>query len=227
LIVAVSDEPKAKIDEFIKKHGCTYCFISAPKGATTWGIKAYPTQFTIDAHGKISGSGFDSLLKDCDMPPAAEYSKKFDKARAAIKLGDFKTASAELAKLDKDTGADGDNAKALEKWIEDHGTKRIAEGDAAREQGDIFSARDAYAEVQKMWAPKADCVKAAKDKATDLKNDKDCKKALSMEKAYVQAVACEDSGDKENAAALFAKCSKATAGTKFAEFCDKKASANK
>jgi hypothetical protein len=181
----------------------------------------------IDAHGKITSGGVDGLLKDCDMPPVAEYSKKFDKARAAIKQGDFKTAQAELAKLEKDTGADGDNAKALDKWIEDHGAKRIAEGDAAREAGDVFGARDAYTEVQKTWSPKAECVKTAKDKLTDLKNDKDCKKALGLEKTWAQAVACEESGDKASAAQLYERCAKGTAGTKFADFCEKKAKESK
>ena len=123
---------------------------------------------------------------------------------------------------EKDTGKDGDNAKALETWVEEHGTKRMAEGDASLEEGDVFGAREAYAEVSKRWGPKADCVKAARDKLADLQKDKDAKKALGQEKMFTQAQALEDSGDKANAAAAYDKCAKAAAGTKFADYCAKK-----
>ena len=164
-----------------------------------------------------------SLLKDCDVAPPADYSKKFDVARAAIKKGDFKKAADELAKLEKDTGKDGENAKTLSKWVEDHGAKRIAEADSLLAAGDVITARDAYNEVQKSWSPKSDNVKSAKDKLAELQKDKDSKKALSQEKAWYQALAAEDANDKPTAAALYAKCAKGAAGTKFAELCDKKA----
>jgi hypothetical protein len=181
----------------------------------------------IDAKGKVASGGVEGLLKDCDVPPSADYSKKFDKALAAVKAGDWKTASSELVKLSKDTGKDGENAQALEKWIEEHGAKRLAEGDADKDAGDVFGARDAFTEVSKRWDPKAECVKQAKDKLAELQKDKDCKKALSQEKVYAQAVAAEEGGDKAAAAALYEKCSKAAAGTKFADFCDGKAKALK
>src|SRR5205807_1667181 len=129
-----------------KKHSCTYTFISSREAGKNYEIKAYPTEFTIDAKGKVSGSGVDSLLGECDMPPVADYSKKFDNARKAVRLGEYKAAEAELAKLEKEAGKDGENAKALEKWIEAHAMKQIAQGDAARDAGDIFGARDLYAE---------------------------------------------------------------------------------
>lgn len=223
MIVAVTDEPKSKIDEFIKKHGCTYTFITAREALKNYGIKAFPTMFTVDAHGKVSGSDPVSLLGDCDVAPARDYSKKFDKALASIKSGDFKAAALALAKLAKGTGADADNAKALGDWIESHGGKRIAEGDAVLADGDVISARDAYLEVSKHWDPKGDSGKSAKDKLSTLQKDKDCKKALSQEKTFQQAVAAADGGDNATAAALYEKCAKAAAGTKFAEFCTKQA----
>jgi hypothetical protein len=221
--VAVSDEARGSIETFIKKHNCTYDFISSKEAGKNYGIKAYPTVFTLDAHGRVATGMVSSLVSDCDVPPAADYSKKFDKALAAVRAGDWKTASTELAKLDKDNGKDGENAKALEKWIDDHGTKRVAEGDAALAEGDVFGARDAYTEVSKKWNPKADCVKAANDKLAELKKDKDAKKAFAQEKLWAQAQAAEEANDNASAAALYGKCGKAAAGTKFADFCDKKA----
>jgi hypothetical protein len=163
------------------------------------------------------------LLKDVDVPPSADYSKKFDKALAFVKAGDFAKASSELAKLDKDQGKDGENAKNLEKWIDDHGTRKIAEADAALAEGDVFGARDIYTDVSKKWPSKAECVKAAKDKLAELQKDKDAKKALAQEKTWAQAQAAEDAGDGATAGTLYQKCAKAAAGTKFADFCEKKA----
>lgn len=222
MIVGVSNEGKSTIEGFIKKHGLTYTFITSQQAETNYGIKAYPTLFTVDARGKISNDGIESLLKDCDVPPALEYSKKFDKPLALVKAGDMKAASAELAKLAKDTGKDGENATALQKWIDEHGTKVVAQGDAALADGDVFGARDSYTTVSKKWDPKAECVKAAKDKLADLQKDKDAKKALGLEKTWAQALAAEEANDKATAAALYDKCAKGAAGTKFAEFCEKK-----
>jgi hypothetical protein len=179
----------------------------------------------VDAHGILSKDNATSLLGECDVPPAAEYSKKFDKARAAIKSGDFKTASAELAKLhgEKDQGKDSDNATALEKWIDDHGGKVLAEGDKLLAAGDVFGAKAAYDEVSKKWSPKAEVVKTAKEKLAELQKDKDAKKALGQEKLYAQAVAFDEANDKANAAAAYEKCAKNAKDTPFATFCEKKA----
>ena len=186
-------------------------------------MKAFPTLYTIDASGKINAQNFDGLLGECDVPPALELSKKFDKARAAMKAGDFKTASGELAKLEKDSGKDGENAQALSKWIDEHGTKVLASGDKLLAEGDVFGAKAAYDEVAKKWNPKAEAVKTAKDKLAELQKDKDAKKALGQEKLYLQAQALEDAGDKANASAAYDKCAKNAKETKFAEFCEKKA----
>ncbi len=177
----------------------------------------------MDAQGKIAGGNPEALLGDVDMPPVLEYSKKFDKARAAVKLGDFKTASTELAKLEKDTGKDGENAQALSKWIDEHGTKVLAQGDKALAEGDVFGAKATYDEVAKKWNPKAEVVKTAKEKLGELQKDKDAKKALGQEKLYLQAMALEEANDKANAAAAYEKCAKNAKDTKFAEFCEKKA----
>jgi len=223
----VSDEPRPKIEEFIKKHSCTYTFISSRDASKNYSIKSIPTHYVIDAKGKISNGYVESLLKDCDVPPAAEYSKKFDKALAALKAGDLKKAADESSKLEKEAGKDGENALALSKWIEEHGTKRIAEGDAALAEGDVFGARDAYAEVSKKWGPKSEALKAAKEKLAELQKDKDAKKALGLEKTWAQAQAAEEAGDKASAATAYEKCAKSAAGTKFAELCEKKAKENK
>jgi len=219
----VSDEPAATIQTFIKKHGCTYTFVSSREANKNYGIKAFPTEYAIDPKGKVSNQDAVSNCKDCDVPPAGDYSKKLDNARKAMHSGDFKTAAAELAKLEKDTGKDGENAKNLEKWIDDHGTRRIAEADALRDAGDVITARDIYAEVQKTWGPKSDAVKSAKDKLAELQKDKDAKKALGQDKVWYQAVAAEDANDSTTAATLYAKCAKAASGTKFGDFCEKKA----
>jgi hypothetical protein len=223
LIVAVSDEPAATLQSFIKKENVTYPIVSAKAAFKNYGITKRPTEFAIDAKGLISDSNVIALLKDCDVPPSADYSKKFDVARAAIKKGDFKKAADELAKLEKDTGKDGDNATALSKWVEEHGARRITEADGLLAAGDVITARDIYNEVQKSWSSKSDNVKSAKDKLAELQKDKDAKKALSQEKAWYQAGAAEDANDKQTAAALYMKCAKGAAGTKFAELCEKKA----
>ena len=226
--MGVSDEPRATIEEkFIKKHKVTYTIISAPKAGQAYGVKSIPSHFTVDPHGKISTARPDSLLGDVDFPPPADYSKKFDKARAAVKAGDFKTASSELSKLSKPEGKEGEQATALQKWIDDHAGKVIAEGDKALGVGDVLGAKAAYDEVSKKWDPKAEAVKTAKEKLGELQKDKDAKKALAQEKLYAQAVALEDAGDKLNAAAAFEKCAKGAKDTKFAEWCEKKAKENK
>lgn len=164
------------------------------------------------------------MAKDCDVPPVSDLSKKFENVKRAIRLGDFKAAATELAKLEKEKDAkDAESAKAIEKWIDDHATKLLGEADALKEAGDIFGARDLYTDVQKRWAPKAEGVKTAKEKLAELQKDKDVKKALSHEKLWAQAQACEEAGDRASAAALYEKCAKGAAGTKFAELCDKKA----
>lgn len=219
----MSDEAKGTLETFIKKHKITYTIISAKKAGDAYGIKAYPTEFTVDAHGKIAGGNAEGLLGECDMPPVLEYSKKFDKARAAVKLGDFKAASTELAKLEKEQGKDGENATALQKWIDEHAGKVLAEGDKLLGIGDVFGAKACFDEVAKKWNPKAEAVKTAKEKLGELQKDKDAKKALGQEKLYLQALALEDSGDKANAAAALEKCAKNAKETKFAEFCEKRA----
>jgi len=220
----VSDEDKTKLEGFIKKHSITYPIISARQAGRAYGIKAYPTEFTVDAHGCITSQNAASILGECDVPPALEYSKKFDKARAAIKAGDFKTAASELAKLEKSKDEkEASSATELKKWVDDHGTRAIADGDKQLASGDVIGAKLTWDEVSKKWDSKADCVKTAKEKIAELKKDADAKKALSQEKLYLQALALDEAGDKQSAVAAYEKCAKGAKDTPFAAFCEKKA----
>src|SRR5205807_2416694 len=112
--------------------------------------------------------------------PQADYSKKFDACVKALKANDLLKAGAKLAKLEKEADKDGENAKALVKWIEDLGTKKLAQADEAKEKGEVFEARDLLVEVDKKFPQKYDCVKQAKDKLKAFSADKDVKKVLGQ-----------------------------------------------
>jgi hypothetical protein len=205
--------------------------ISWPECPKAYGIAGWPSKYLVGASGKvvwndhfgITEAMVEEQLKNVLSYPQLEYSKKFDGALKLVKSGDYGNAAAELAKLETEPGADGENAKTLEKWIDDEGQKRVAEGDAAKDAGDIFGSRDIYAEVEKRWAAKSECVKSAKTKGAALKTDKDTKKVLAQEKTYQEARVCERLGDKAGAAKMLAKCAAACKGTKFAEVCDAEA----
>lgn len=224
----MTDEAVAAVEKFVQKHGITYPIVSSKEAMRTYGIKAVPTKFLLNVEGKVVGSSsnaqtIEGLLKDVDLVPALEYSKKFDGVLKLVRAGDYAKAAPELAKLEKDTGKDGENAKAVSAWIEKQGEKRLASADAARDGGEIFSARDDYAEVERRWPGKGEAVKGAKARLEALKKDKDAKKALGVEKVFQEAVACEKAKDTARAAACYAKCAKACAGTKFGDRCAQKA----
>lgn len=174
-------------------------------------------------HFNITAAMIEEQLKDAVTYPQADYSKKFDACLKAIRANDLLKAGIELAKLSKEAGKDGENAKALEKWIDDLGAKKLAQADAAAEKGEVFEARDLLVEVEKKFPPKYDCVKAAKDKWKTFQADKDVKKVLAQEKNYLAALDADRAKDAEKAAALFMKCAKGAPGTKFAEKCEEKA----
>jgi len=59
--------------------------------------------------------------------PAVGSSKKLDPLVSACRLGDFKSVQADLTRLSKDPGADGEGAKKLLAWIEELGAKKVAQ----------------------------------------------------------------------------------------------------
>jgi hypothetical protein len=231
VLLAVSDEPVDKIKEFVKKHGVTYPIISAPEAVKTYEISGFPSKYLVAPSGKVAaGDHFnitaamiEEQLKNVSSYPQADYSKKFDAALKAVKAEEYGKAMTELQKLDKDEGKDGENAKALEKWIDESGAKKVAEGDDLASKGEVFSARDDYQVVSKKWPAKADYVKQATDKLKALQSDKDAKRVLAQEKTYLQAIEAEKNKDSDKAAKLYAQCAKGAKGTPFGDKCDAKA----
>jgi len=185
--------------------------------------------------GKVIEEGHISLqdgwvaqsLKDVVMlePPKVYGSAKLDRAIKACKWGDFKAASYDLAHFAKEKGDDAEASQKLLAWIDELGTKKLAEGDAAREAGDFFGARDAYALLEQKWVASADYVKTAHEKAADLAKNEDAKKAFSQEKTFAGATAAEKAGDRTKAATLWKKLVDACPGSKFTEWCQAKANA--
>jgi hypothetical protein len=206
----------------------------APAVWKNYEITKAPQRYLIDRSGKVvldgrfSADAVDAVVNDPEAektesaPPKLELSDKFDAATKALDAGDEAKASAEWAKLDKAAGKDGENARALLKWLDARGTKKVERADAAADAGDSFFARDTYAVVEK-W--KVACSKDAKAKGSALKSDHDAKKAFAQEKAWHEATAAEQAKDTKKAAELYKKCAKACSGTLFGERCEEHAEA--
>lgn len=230
--MAVTDEGQDKIKPWVEKTKVTYPVVTAKDVAQVFAVAGYPTKYLIGPKFKVvAGDHFDvgggpkieELLKEVETLPQLDTSKDFDPVLKLLKSGDYAKAAVELEKLSKKEGKDGENAKALEKWVADEGEKRLAAGDEAKDAGEVFSARDIYLEVEKKWPPKAEVIKKAKDRTKALKEDKDAKKVLAQEKSWLEAQKAEAGKDNARAAALYAKCAKGAPGTKFAEKCEAKA----
>lgn len=155
--------------------------------------------------------------------PPAGGSPKLDRALKACRWGDFKTAAYDLNRFAKETGADADASSKVLKWIDELGTKKLAEADAARDEGDLFTAREGYAALERQWAAGSDYVKTAHDKTAELTKDDDARKVFAQDKTYREATEAETSGDRTKAATLYRKLAEACPGGKFAEWCQGKA----
>ncbi|MBI3723438.1 hypothetical protein HY251_05730 [bacterium] len=233
VIIGVTDEAKQKADDFVKEKRLSYTILSSSKVKGAYGVQTPPALFLIAASGRVALEGnmmvnarlLEPYLKNVvsvDVP-YANYSKKFDSVRRTLRWGDWKGASGELARLAKEPGEDGENAQKLQKWIDETGAKKLAAADAAQEAGDFFSARDAYSELERRFLPTADYATKGKDKLALLKKDEVAKKAFACEKEYGEALTFDEAGDGAHAARLYRQCGAMCAGTRFADWCEKRA----
>lgn len=208
-----------------------YPIISSPEADRTYDIHSIPHKVLIDVKGRVveeghiglGGNTLDPLLKDAEVMPEGDYSKKFDPIKRMISLGQWGNAWAACQGLEKDK-TDGDNAKKLREWIEERGKKAIADGEEAQTAGNWFDAIEAYQDVEKRW--KGDVQKDAKTKLDGVKKDKDGKKALDAKKFWDGAKDAESKKDKATAAALYLKASKILGkGSKLGDEAEAKAKA--
>lgn len=228
MLLAISNEPKGVLDAWAKKKGVKYPILSSNDAVRTYDIKAIPHKYVIDAKGKVveegnihvNGSMLEEYLKDAEVLPAGDYSKKFDPIKKAISAGNFGTAWDLCGKLEKDK-TEGENAQKVKSWIEERGTKTLESADKAKEAGQLMDAIDGYQDVEKRW--KGEPQKTAKAKLDELKKDKDSKKALDAKKFWDMAKDAEAKKDKATAAALYMKVAKACKGTKVGEDAEAKA----
>ncbi len=231
VLVGVSGEPVEKLQAFIQQHKTSYPIVSAPLALRNYSIDGYPTKYLVAPSGKVVASEntnvtaamIEEQLATAVAYPFLDYSKKFDPCLAALKAKDLVRASTELTKLEKEEGKDGEHAKVLIGWIEEQGQKRIAQADSALEKGEVFEGRDLLASVEKQFPPKYECVKASQEKLKALKESPEGKKVLGVESEWRIAQVAEREKNYAKAAAQYAKCAKATAGTKFSERCAEKA----
>jgi len=224
--------PKDKLGEFTDKASKAALQVSiCPTVVKNYGITSYPQKYLVDRTGKVVLEGkfsMDAVSQIVDEdekagaePPKAEYSAKFDAALKAAREGDFAKATAEASKLEKDK-ADGENAKALLKWIDDLGKSRLSDGDAAKEACDVFAARDIYTLVSKKWPAKSACANDAKEKLAALKADADFRAVFAVEKTWNEAVAAEKAKDVKKAAELFKKCGRSCPWSPFIDRCEER-----
>ncbi|MEZ0229901.1 MAG: peroxiredoxin family protein [Planctomycetota bacterium] len=231
MLIAVSGEPTDKVEAFVEKHKTSFPVLSAPLALRNYAIDGYPTKYLVAPSGKVVASEntnvtatmIEEALVTAVAYPLLDYSKKFDPCLAHLKAKDLVRASTELTKLEKEDGKDGEHARVLIGWIEELGQKRIAQADAARDQGEVFEARDLLASIDREFPPKYECTKQSKEKLRELREDKDTKKVLAAENDWKLAQNAEREKNLSKAASLYMKCAKATAGTKFAERCEARA----
>jgi peroxiredoxin len=241
IVLGVSEDGASVLADFAQNQSVTYPIVSAPQAFKTYGISGYPRKYLVSPRGYVVDSSIEtdealvaSELDRMEGWPKSDYSKKFDPVIKLLRAGDMAKASASLQKITGDRGAeprdnvaskdakDVEDAKALLDWIDEEGGRRLASGDELLAKGQIFDARDAWSDLEKHWPKTAESVKKAGEKLAALKADATAKKVLAVEKTWQDAQAAEGR-DQGKAAALYVKCAKATAGTPFAELCEKKA----
>ncbi len=239
VVLGVSFDSKAMIQDYISKTKVGYPIVRSDDVKRVYEIKSVPMNLLISPQrrcvsyeGGLDVKVVNELLGQVkpedlqakppiDEIPKGDYSKKFDAVMKQLKAGDFRAASGALEKLEKEPAPDGDNAKALAKWVHDFGQSKLEDVDEFLRIEDYMAAKDALDDIVKHWPTADDVVKTAKEKIASLTKDKnsDSARVMTFEKDYRAAQAAEQKGDKEKAIALYQKCADRCVGTKFAQKC--------
>lgn len=151
---------------------------------------------------------------------------RFDAARRALALGQWGSAWEQCAKLEKEKDAAlAETAKKLATWIDGRGETLLAEADAARTQGALMDAIDVWTDLEKTW--RGPTQKAARAKLSELKKDKEGKKALEARPFWEKARDAEARKDKKAAFDLYWKVFEICKGTRTGEEAESRAKANR
>lgn len=203
VVVAVTDEARDAVDKYVAANKPKYpVVIESVDSGTTFGIvRGYPTQYVIDAAGKIAWAGnfFDAdpkcdqilegLLKDVRIALPAKLAEQ----QALIDAKKFGEATVGLKKVIDDPAADaGDKAAAaaMVTMIDAQGMRALKDAQTADQEGRSAEAGLAYEAVAGQYAgltPAAIAVVALKSILADPKKKIEVDGAKALAKAKEQA----------------------------------------
>jgi hypothetical protein len=213
MVIAVTDETRSLVDAYVKKNQPKYpVVIESVDSGTTFGIVGgFPTQYVIDAAGKIAWAGnfFDQdpqheailerLLKDARFaPPLTPALAAQDKLVQAGKHGEAWVALEKVAANEKADAADREAAGKMVKWLQEEGDREVAEAKAKDAAGDPGAAALAYEKISAQYAGTPIATQSG-DLLKELLADPKKKKETDAAKALVKLRDKVDSLDKANA----------------------------
>lgn len=200
----MSDEAEGLIEEtFITKLGAKYPFIKVKGVNEQYGIKFFPSVYTIDTNGNVhsvpddrmpSESTIEELLKTVSLAPKLPEGAQFDPLRQMWNKKDYLKVQEYLGKMLAAPNLAADlkevfeaQQQALQKKVEQQ-QKRVA---TLAEGPDYYTAKEQLEKVQKEWKglpPADDATKALATFAADA----DIKKEIAAGKAFAALLAKYD-----------------------------------
>jgi hypothetical protein len=181
-VLAVTNEDRAKVDEFVANLKPTYpVVIEGGDSLQAFGGSGFPSSYLIAPDGTIAWSGhpaavpldtLEELLSKAEMFP--DLPREFSSVRHAIQRGHFQDAQKALTR--KIEGGDLDEegqgwAKKLQGWLDwnrDSATRRAT---TAIGKGDFYGAWKTYDDIAHAWKG-ADIAKDAEAKVKEMLHDK-------------------------------------------------------
>lgn len=194
----MSDEAESLIeDTFITKLGAKYPFLKAKGVNELYGIKFFPSVFSIDPSGTVhsvpddrmpSESEIEAMLQSVTLAPKLPDDSRYDALRTMWDKKDYGKVRDYLTKMLAADNLDAEMREVYEtqqKALDDKVKAQVARVAKLAAGPDYYSAKEALEKLSKEW--KGFSVAEEADKALDtFKSDSDIKKEIAAGKALAK-----------------------------------------